>query len=562
MTCACSDSTTSWLSNEVYDTMLAEAMLTTGDFDQRGRWLKHLSLAQLAERYLGLALDKATRETFAAVAADAVAQWRPTPTQVVYAAADAQVLHTIHQRQMERLEARGADRGDGPAHGGFAGHRRDGAARRARGCRRLARLAQPARGYHSELPKRRSRRRFAPSERAAQEAAFADARNVREQWERELSAQPPDQRAAWRKAHPVPSAPKAIPEEATINLASIPQVRRALAGLGLTVPSINKEMLERVVNDPRISDHQREVVMALQRHRVAEHAVRNFGENILALMRPETGRLHSHFNIQAAETGRMSSERPSFQNFPTDPALRAAFVADPDCVVVTADYRSEELAVSAALSGDPALRAAICEGRDLYRALAASVYGVPVEDVTPEQRKHGKAALLGISYGQTAKGLERVHHIPQAEGERLLAAIRQTYPALCQWSDAQVAHARSWGWAQSATGAKRYFRNPKLEDWKLATEARNAPVQGTAADIIYRVIARLHQALTARGDGAYLANVVHDEVVVVCPEAAAEAVAALVEQEMQAAFDDVLPEAQYGVRCGVEVVVAPHWAKA
>jgi DNA polymerase I-like protein with 3'-5' exonuclease and polymerase domains len=533
----------------VYDTLLAEAMLTTGDFDDKGRWLKHLSLAQLAERYLSLALDKATRETFIAAAAGGGAQWRPTPSQVAYAAADVQILHAIRQQQMARLEAEGL----------IAATDLRMAALPAIVAMELTGVRVDANAWRAWLRQQEDIKQtaeatlqaaFAPSERAHQEAVAKEALRAREQWERELSAQRPDDRAAWRKAHPKPNAPKSIPEKVTINLASTPQVRRALESLGLKVPSINKETLERVVNDPRISDHQRKVVAALQRYRVAEHAIRNVGENILALIRPETGRLHSHFNIQAAETGRMSSERPSFQNLPSDPALRAAFVADPGCLVVTADYRSEELAVSAALSGDPALRQAICEGRDLYRELAATVYGVSAEDVTSEQRKHGKAALLGISYGQTAKGLERVHRIPQAEGERLLAAIRQTYPALCQWSDAQVTQARARGWAQSATGAKRYFHNPELEGWKLATEARNAPVQGTAADIVYRVIARLHQALTTRGDGSYLANVIHDELVVVCPEAAAASVASLVEQEMQAAFEDVLPEAQYRVRCG------------
>lgn len=280
------------------------------------------------------------------------------------------------------------------------------------------------------------------------------------------------------------------------------------------------------------------------------------------MIQPETGRLHGHFNIQLTATGRMSSEKPNFQNFPADPALRAAFVADPGCLVVTADFKSQELAISAALSGDPALRQAIHEERDLYKELAAVVYGVTVEDVTSEQRKHGKAALLGVTYGQTPTGLEHVHRIPRAEGNRLLATIQHTYPTFTAWSNGLVKQAQTQGWVQSATGSKRYFRDRSPNDWKVATEARNAPVQGTAADITYRLIARLHSTLAERESGAYLANAVHDEVVVVCPEAVATTIAELVEQEMQAAFEDVLPPAQYEVRCGVEVVVAPHWAKA
>lgn len=552
------------VSERVFDTMIGEAMLTAGIFDRRDQWLKHLSLARLAERYLNLALEKETRDTFTTVDADTVSAWHPTLAQVTYAARDVQVLHAIHQRQMERLQA-----------GGLV----------TATALRMAALppivSMELRGvpvdtdaWRAWLSQQEGTKQDAeatlqaalsPYERAYQDAEYTRAHDLRATWERDDEAQPPQTRAAWRAVHPAPKNPsksKIAPSDVSINLQSSAQLRRALEGLGLKLPSINKETLERVVNDPRLNDRQREIVAALQRYRVAQHTLASFGESILALIRPETGRLHSHFNIQAAETGRMSSERPSFQNLPADPALRAAFVGDPGCLVVTADYKSEELAVAAALSDDPTLRQAICEGRDLYRELAATVNSVPVEDVTSQQRKHGKAALLGISYGQTAAGLERVHHIPQVEGEQLLAAIRRAYPVLCRWSDAQVTHARSRGWAQSATGAKRYFRDPEMPEWKRATEARNAPVQGTAADITYRLIARLHHALAEQGNEAYLANVVHDEVVVVCPEAQSAAFATLVKQEMQAAFEDVLPEAQYGVHCGVEVAVAPHWAKA
>lgn len=334
---------------------------------------------------------------------------------------------------------------------------------------------------------------------------------------------------------------------------------RAFAALGFNVESSDKETRAKLLQRSDLNETQREVLETYSRFTVAAHNISAFGENILSRIR-ETGRLHTQYNIHLAETGRMTSEKPNFQNFPRDAALRNCFLADPGGVVITADFKSQELAVSAALSGDPVMKADLAAGRDLYKELATKVFSVPLAQVTKEQRYQCKVALLGITYGLSVKGLEKNNQIPPALGTKIIREIRTRYKDLVAWSDGLVETATRERVVETAAGSKRYFRDLEMPSWKLATEARNAPVQGTAADIVYRVIARLSDALKAFPE-SYIANVVHDEMVVVCPASLSAQVSRTVQDEMSAGFNDILPESIYGVRCGADVHIAPYWTK-
>lgn len=561
----------------VYDTMLAEMLLTQGEYDEKHKWLSNLSLAHLHYAYLGTELSKEERKSFLTVVPDST--WRPTAEQANYAAQDVLCLHEITRLQCRKLRQEDL----------FDAARLRFAALPPICDVELRGMLIDQRAWRIWLAEQQQRKQDAevklqalltPYEWAYQKADYEQKqaefdlweqalegrlREVRAQWEAAGLEVPPwgeykvEQLRVWRETYPRPEKPKAPGPDFVINLRSTPQMRRAFEAMGFTdLQSTDAETRAKLLKRTDLTPEQREMLETYGEFTGAAHNLSSFGENILALVRPTTGRLHSNFNIGITETGRMSSERPNFQNFPHDARLRSAFVADPGCVVITADFKSQELAIVAALSGDRKMQGDLAAGRDLYKELASRVYGVPVTGVSSDQRRMCKSALLGINYGLTEVGLERNNQIPREEGRRIIAEIKALYPDMVKWSDHQVDQAMTERYVRTAAGAKRYFRDRMMPTWKIATEARNAPVQGTAADICYRVVDRLSKALP---EGSYLANIVHDEMVVVCPEDEAERVELVVIREMQDGFNDVLPELEYGVRCGVDTHVAAHWKK-
>ncbi len=266
------------------------------------------------------------------------------------------------------------------------------------------------------------------------------------------------------------------------------------------------------------------------------------------LVNPRTGRLHTSYNQTGTVTGRISSSNPNLQNIPirTDVGrrVRRAFVAEPGWKLISADYSQVELRIMAHISGDEGLLGAFARGEDIHASTAAAIMGVRLEDVTPEMRRVAKAVNFGLSYGQTAYGLANATDLTQAEAENFIRAYFERFPKVREYIDTTKARATRLGYVETLLGRRRYF--PELRPGSRTTHnvrqaaermAINAPIQGTAADIINIATIRLHQALQERGLRARMILQVHDELVVEAPEEEVATVIPLMREIMEGAFE-------------------------
>jgi DNA polymerase-1 len=270
------------------------------------------------------------------------------------------------------------------------------------------------------------------------------------------------------------------------------------------------------------------------------------------LVNPDTGRLHTSYNQTGTVTGRISSSEPNLQNIPIRTELgrqvRRAFVAERGYQLIGADYSQVELRVMAHVSGDRGLLEAFARDEDIHASTAAAIKGIPLADVTSDMRRVAKAVNFGLSYGQTAYGLAGATGLTQAEAEDFIKAYFERFPKVREYIDLTKARATRQGYVETLLGRKRYF--PELlpgsqapHNVRQAAErmAINAPIQGTAADIIKIAMIRLHRALHEQGLRARMTLQVHDELVVEAPNEEAEAVKSLVRQVMENAFELHVP---------------------
>lgn len=576
----------------VYDTQLAEQVLTCGHYDKKGSWLSQLSLAALAQKYLGVTLDKSVRLTFTTnppgsafnpkptsdfTESVKTEEWSPSPEQLAYAARDVAILPHIVDKQLEKLSSErllDAVRLRFSALVPLAEVEMRGMLIDQKSWRQfLEDIAQQRQAVETEL-----RVLLQPAETEHRLAKYEREKLDREAWEMQRASFMEMMRAQWEEMpapkemwgrfkmrvhrewvaeHPAPDKPHLDTDP--INLGSPAQMLRAYHFLGLSVSKTDKKTREGLLFKALTPDQLR-LVELHQQHSQLLRMETGFGENILARIVPTTGRLHTHLNIGLTSTGRMSSESPNFQNMPNSAELRHSFVADPGMYVVTADFSGQELAIGAALSQCRQMKDDLAAGRDLYKELAVMVWGGTVETITKDQRRKAKSGLLGISYGMGVPGMVNNYHMAEDEAKAILTAIRTRYHEYVSWGDQQAFLAKRNGYVETASGARRYFPDAAAMGWKLSTEARNAPVQGTAAEVIYRCAVRNEKHLVPQG--ILPVNYVHDEVVSLAPNHIPQEVAmAMVEREMIAAFYDILPYGRYGVRVRVEMHAAPYWSK-
>ena len=266
------------------------------------------------------------------------------------------------------------------------------------------------------------------------------------------------------------------------------------------------------------------------------------------LVNPRTGRLHTSYNQTGTVTGRISSSNPNLQNIPIRTELgrrvRRAFVAEPGWRLIAADYSQVELRVMAHISGDEGLLGAFARGEDIHASTAAAILGVPLAQVTPEMRRLAKAVNFGLSYGQTAYGLAQATGLTQAEAEDFIKAYFERFPKVREYIDRTKALATQQGYVETLLGRRRYF--PELlagskvtHNVRQAAErmAINAPIQGTAADIINIATIHLYRALQERSLRARMILQVHDELVLEVPHEEVATVAPLMREIMENAFD-------------------------
>ena len=271
----------------------------------------------------------------------------------------------------------------------------------------------------------------------------------------------------------------------------------------------------------------------------------------------ETGRIHTSFNQTITATGRLSSTDPNLQNIPIRMELgkmiRKVFHPMEGDLFVDSDYSQIELRLLAHISGDEGLIEAFRENQDIHRSTASKVFGVAFDDVTDLQRRNAKAVNFGIVYGISAFGLSQDLNIPQKEAQGFIDSYFATYPKIKEFLDQTVAQAKECGFTRTLFGRIRPI--PELSSSNFMQRqfgervAMNAPIQGTAADIIKIAMIRVHDRLIREGYKSRLILQVHDELLIETAESEKDAVIALLEEEMRQAAD-LKVELAVGTECG------------
>jgi DNA polymerase-1 len=275
-------------------------------------------------------------------------------------------------------------------------------------------------------------------------------------------------------------------------------------------------------------------------HRTLSKLKGTYADTLPTLVNPKTGRIHTTFNQLVASTGRLSSQDPNLMNIPIRSELgrriRAAFIPEPGWRFVAADYSQIELRILAHLSEEPAIMESFARGEDIHTRTASEVFKVAPEEVTFLQRTIAKSANFAILYGVSAFGLSQATRIDQKEAQRYINEYFATHPRVRAFIDKTLAEARDRGYVTTLLGRRRYL--PDLRSGnpvaRNAAErmAMNAPVQGTASDMIKIAMVRVHAALAARGLRARMLLQVHDELLFEVPPEEVAAVESLAREIM------------------------------
>jgi len=309
-----------------------------------------------------------------------------------------------------------------------------------------------------------------------------------------------------------------------------------------------------------------EIARQLLIHRQMQKLLGTYVEALPLMVNPLTGRLHTRLHQAAVATGRLASSDPNLQNIPVRTeegrAIRGAFVPREGWVLLDADYSQIELRVVAALAQDPVLLSAFESGEDIHRRTASEVMGIPMADVTSDQRSAAKAVNFGLLYGQGAYALSSNLGITYAEAKEFIARYFERMPKVAQWIEATKEKAVEEALVRTVWG--RIRRIPELESKNAGLkaaglrEAVNTVVQGSAADLMRRAMVRLHRALKAEGLKAKLLLQVHDELLVEAPPEEVERASALLKEAMEGA-DDLGP---LGVKLAAEVRSGKSWLES
>jgi DNA polymerase-1 len=278
------------------------------------------------------------------------------------------------------------------------------------------------------------------------------------------------------------------------------------------------------------------------------------------LIHPRDHRLHTSFNQTVAATGRLSSSDPNLQNIPIRRELgrdiRRGFVPQRGWQFLGADYSQIELRLLAHLSHDPAFVQAFQSGGDIHKETAAIIFGLPVETVTSEMRARAKTINFATIYGQGAHALSRQLKISNAEAKEFIATYFERFRGVREYLDSMVAIAKDRGYVETIFHRRRYIPELRERNFNIRAfgerVATNAPIQGSAADLIKIAMIRIHDALTRSDMQSRMLLQVHDELVFECPPEEVGALGVLVRHEMESA-------AQLDVPLVVEMGVGSNW---
>jgi DNA polymerase-1 len=313
------------------------------------------------------------------------------------------------------------------------------------------------------------------------------------------------------------------------NLGSPKQIGEILFGkLGLPVvkktasgaPSTDEEVLEKLAEDHPLPQRMLE-------HRSLAKLKGTYTDKLPLMVNPDTGRVHTNYAQAVAVTGRLASNDPNLQNIPIRTAegrrVREAFIAPPGCRIVSADYSQIELRLMAHISGDEGMRAAFAAGEDIHRATAAEVFAVPLAEVGPEQRRYAKTINFGLIYGMGAFGLAQALGIEQKAARDYIDRYFARFAGVRRWMDETKARAAELGYVETLFGRRIVLQDIKGGSGPRRSAAErqaiNAPMQGTAADLIKLAMIAVQQALDSEQCATRMVMQVHDELVFEVPEA-------------------------------------------
>jgi DNA polymerase-1 len=288
-------------------------------------------------------------------------------------------------------------------------------------------------------------------------------------------------------------------------------------------------------------------------------------DGLLSLMDPATGRVYTSFNQTIASSGRLSSSNPNLQNIPVRTELgrqlRRAFIADPSYVLLTADYSQIELRILASITGESSLVEAFKRKDDIHTITASSLFGVPAEHVTKDQRRLAKTVVYAVLYGQSAFGLAQVTGMTNAEAAEFIKRYHETFPSIKVYVEKTLHQARTQGYVNTIYGRKRFIPEmhslSHVERQALEREAINMPIQGSNADLIKIAMLRLQQALQDRHMCTRMILQVHDELIFEVPVEELERARHLVRSIMEGVGEGVVT-----VPITVEIKVGKSWYEA
>ena len=281
------------------------------------------------------------------------------------------------------------------------------------------------------------------------------------------------------------------------------------------------------------------------------------------LIDPKTGKIHTSFNQTVTATGRLSSSNPNLQNIPIrdemGKEIRRAFVADKDCLFLSADYSQVELRIMAHLSGDERMIAAFQSGEDIHAATAANIYHVPIAEVTSDMRRKAKTANFGIIYGISVFGLSERLNIPRGEAKELIDGYFASFPKVKSYMEDCIEVAKEKGYVETLFHRKRFLPDINSHNANVRGYAErnaiNAPIQGTAADIIKIAMVRIAQRLQKEGLESKMILQVHDELNFNVPVMELDTLKEIVRQEMEHAITLQVP-------LQVDMGVGHNWLEA
>ncbi|MCB0101805.1 MAG: DNA polymerase I [Anaerolineales bacterium] len=302
-------------------------------------------------------------------------------------------------------------------------------------------------------------------------------------------------------------------------------------------------------------------------HRELSKLKSTYVDALPAAINPRTGRVHTSYSQIGAVTGRLSSNNPNLQNIPirteTGRKVRNGFIAEKGSVLLSVDYSQIELRIVAHMAEDEAMLAAFRAGEDIHATTAAAVYDIPLEEVTKDMRRHAKAINFGLIYGMSAFGLMHSTGLTLAESEDFVKAYFKKFPGIKKYLDGIRRQAAEIGYVETLLGRRRYFpalltkTNVQLKN-REEREAINAPIQGTAADIMKIAMLKIPPALKQAGLGAKMLLQVHDELVLEVSKKELELTAKVVQETMANAYPMSIPletEARAGENWGEMTVL-------